>query len=103
IYENLDTVAKARRGKLEENRELAFRSRELIFPQPTEAVPFDELTVREPDLEELLKLCRRIGLKKLTERFSGDAGQAAAGSAMGVLDREIEASDVSLDELLIRG
>lgn len=100
IYENLDTVAKARRGKLEENRELAFRSRELIVPQPTEAVPFDELTVREPDLEELLKLCRRLGLKKLTERFSGDAGQAAAGSAMGVLDREIEASDVSLDELL---
>ncbi|MCD7953224.1 MAG: DNA polymerase [Synergistaceae bacterium] len=100
IYENLDSVAKARRGKLEEHRELAFRSRELIVPQPPEPVRFAELAVREPRMDELLPLCRRLGLKKLLERFADGTEPAAGEEAPSVLDREIRAVDVSLDELL---
>lgn len=100
IYENLDSVAKARRGRLEEHRELAFRSRELIVPQPTAPVPFAELAVEEPRMEELLPLCRRLGLKKLLERFTDGTEPAADEEVQSVLDREIRAVDVSLDELL---
>lgn len=69
IYENLESVPKARRARLEENRELAFRCRELIVPQATEAVTDEALAAKEPDLEKVASLCSRLGLKKIAERF----------------------------------
>ncbi len=69
IYENLESVAKARRTRLEENKELAFRCRELIVPQTTEAVTTEALAGKEPDLEKIAFLCSKLGLKKIAERF----------------------------------
>ena len=100
IYENLNEVSKARRNKLEEHRKLAFRSRELIVPQPTEPVPFSELEVKDPSMERLAELCRRLGLKKLLERFTDGAAPAAEEEAQSRLDREIKSTEAALDELL---
>lgn len=71
IYEHLNEMPKSRRAKLEENKELAWKSRELILPQPTEPSPVSELEPHDPELAELTKLCDRLGLRKILSRFSG--------------------------------
>ena len=101
IYENLEAVAKARRSKLEENRELAFKCRELIVPQPTDAVPQEELEAKEPDVEKVLSLCAKLGLKKLAARFKSPE-EVPAEEERGALSIT-EAKEVPLAELLKSG
>ena len=72
IYEHLDEIARGRRAKLEENKELVFLNRDLIVPQATEAAPLEMLTVSKPDMEALTSLCARLGLKKLLLRFTDE-------------------------------
>lgn len=73
IYEHIGEIAKGRRSKLEENRDLVFLSRGLIIPQITEAVPLEQLSAAGPDMESLRPLCTRLGLKKLLQRFETSA------------------------------
>ncbi len=69
IFENLDEMPKGRRSKLEENRELAYSSRDLIIPQLTESVPLEELIMKDPDEEILAEMCTRLSLRRLMERM----------------------------------
>lgn len=69
IFENLDEISKSRRSKLEENRQLAYSSRDLIIPQLTESVPLDELIMKDPDKETLAELCTRLSLRRLMDRL----------------------------------
>ncbi len=104
IYEHLNEMGKGRRAKLEEGRELAFRSRELIVPQKTEAVKFVDLDVKEPDMKQLAALCTRLGMKKLLSRFEGAeaavAEEQAKAAAQNASDEAARAVRVSLDALL---
>lgn len=77
IFDNLEGMPKGRRSKLEENRELAYSSRDLIIPQPTESVPLDELIMKAPDEELLAQMCTRLSLKRLMERMLPGAGSSA--------------------------
>ena len=77
IFDNLEGMPKGRRSKLEENRELAYSSRDLIIPQPTESVPLDELIMKGPDEELLAQMCTRLSLKRLMERMLPGAGSSA--------------------------
>ena len=101
IYENLEAVAKARRSKLEENRDLAFRCRELIIPQPTDAFSEESLEAREPDVEKVLSICAKLGLKKIAERFRTPAETASEGPHAAALPAE--AKVVPLAALLKSG
>ena len=68
IVENLDEISKSRRSKLEENRQLAYSSRDLIIPQLTESVPLDELIMKDPDKETLAELGTRLSLRRQMDR-----------------------------------
>ena len=76
IYAHLDSISKGRRSKLEENRELAYRSRSLIVPQDTDPVAVESLVMQHPDTTVLNDICTRLGLRKLIKRF--DIGQTEA-------------------------
>ena len=84
IYENIESVPKARRGKLEAGREAAFMSRVLVVPQETEPAPEEELTPKEPDMSELFALCTRLGLKKIYARFVDETETAAMAAAAAI-------------------
>ena len=73
IYKNLDDIAKGRRAKLEAGYDLAFSSRDLVIPQPTDSVPIESIKMSPPDCAALFDLCRRLGLKKLMQRFSASS------------------------------
>lgn len=112
IYENLESVPKARRGKLEAGREAAFMSRVLVVPQDTEPAPEDELTPKEPDMNDLFALCSRLGLKKIYARFAGEAETATAEVAVEAseltgeeteLEKLLEAEEIALSPAVIDG
>lgn len=69
IYEQLDELSAGKRNKLEEGRERAFMSRDLIVPQLVEPVPTDSMYITEPDKKILRPLLERLALKKLAGRF----------------------------------
>lgn len=112
IYENIESVPKARRGKLEAGRDAAFMSRVLVVPQDTEPAPEDELTPKKPDMNDLFALCSRLGLKKIYARFSGDAETATAEVAVEAseltgeeteLEKLLEAEEIALSPAVIDG
>ena len=111
IYENLESVPKARRGKLEAGREAAFMSRVLVVPQDTEPAPEDELTPKEPDMSELFALCSRLGLKKIYARFADETDTAAAPAAEvsetaceeTELEKLLEADEIALSPAVVDG
>ena len=100
IYENLESVQKARRGKLEAGREAAFMSRVLVVPQETEPAPEDELTPKEPDMNGLFALCTRLGLKKIYARFVDETETAAMEAAASVEVSEPVGEETELEKLL---
>lgn len=100
IYDHLDEMPKSRRAKLEENRELAFKSRELIVPEPTESVPIGELAPRAPEMAELRKLCARLGLKKILSRFTGVEEELVEEEPTGPLAVDVKAIPAAFEELL---
>lgn len=100
IYENLESVQKARRGKLEAGREAAFMSRVLVVPQETEPAPEDELTPKEPDMNGLFALCTRLGLKKIYARFVDETETAAMEAAASVEVSEPAGEETELEKLL---
>lgn len=69
IYEQLDDLPPGKRNKLEEGKERAFMSRDLIVPQLVEPVPSDGMYITEPDKKVLRPLLERLSLKKLAGRF----------------------------------
>ena len=113
IYENLESVPKARRGKLEAGREAAFMSRVLVVPQETEPAPEEELTPKEPDMSELFALCTRLGLKKIYARFVDETETAAMAAAAAEvsepsgeeteLEKLLEAEEIALSPAVIDG
>lgn len=82
IYEGLEELPQGKRTKLEEGRERAFMSRDLIVPQFIESAPVEELRIKEPDYKILKPLLERLALKKLSGRF-GFAYRAAAKKREG--------------------
>lgn len=70
IYGSLDELAKARRNKLAAGREMAYWSKSLVVPQ--DVAPVKSALLRRADIRypEALALCRRLGLKRLSERLS---------------------------------
>ena len=100
IYENLESVQKARRGKLEAGREAAFMSRVLVVPQETEPAPEDELTPKEPDMNGLFALCTRLGLKKIYARVVDETETAAMEAAASVEVSEPAGEETELEKLL---
>ena len=113
IYENLESVPKARRGKLEAGRDAAFMSRVLVVPQETEPAPEEELTPKEPDMSELFALCARLGLKKIYARFVDETETAAMAAAAAEvsepsgeeteLEKLLEAEEIALSPAVIDG
>lgn len=105
IYANLGELTKARRTKLENGRELAFKSRELIVPQDTEAAPESEMLMGGPDMDKLRPLCTRLGLKKILARFGTDEGSAIMEEvetepAAVSCGEKFEGTEAPLEELL---
>lgn len=100
IYENLESVPKARRGKLEAGREAAFMSRVLVVPQETEPAPEEELTPREPAMHDLSELCTRLGLKKIFARFMEAVGEQPVMGTPSVAVSEPSGEETELEKLL---
>ena len=69
IYENLDKLPKGKRTKLEEGRDDAFRSRELVVPVEVKHTELEYLEMQEPEKDKLYDICTRLGLKKILERI----------------------------------
>ena len=81
IYAHINDIAKGKRAKLEESRELAFMSRELIVPQHTENVPEESLHMSEPNYAMLENMCQRLGLRRLSEHFKHEDAKTVCGAA----------------------
>ncbi|OUO94664.1 DNA polymerase [Cloacibacillus sp. An23] len=105
IYENLESVPKARRGKLEAGRDAAFMSRVLVVPQETEPASEDELIPKGPEMNELFALCSRLGLKKIFSRFGDEPEtpktEAAAAPSAGAQEEAELASLLEAGELAV--
>ncbi|MDO4987735.1 MAG: DNA polymerase [Synergistes sp.] len=95
IYENIESVVKARRTKLEAGRELAFASRALVLPQNVEPTPTALLTSNNPDIDALAALCERLDLRKIAEHFGVSEEHKAKEQ-----NETIEPNKISLSELL---
>ena len=105
IYENLEDIAKGKRIKLEEGKELAFLSKELIVPQRTDNVPEEQLRLSEPNHKELGAMCQKLGLRRLAERCKKDDGESlfetyASEGDPALYTNEITAGNVPLVEIL---
>lgn len=111
IYGNLDGMTKGRRAKLEENKGLAYMSRELVVPQITEPVPTDMLFIGQPDMPVLTEICARLGLKKLLAHFAGAKrqngpkrdGHEEIGLNTGKIEYTRHAEPVEADFALLLG
>ncbi len=79
IYRNLDLMPRGRRAKLEDGYDRAFKSRELIVPQPTDSVPADEIKMSQPDYGTLQDMCKWLGLKKVLQRFAPSFENSSGG------------------------
>ena len=73
IYESLDLLKPRQRTLLENGRESAYRSYELVVPQKVEAVGAELLVMSEFDSGAVKALCERLGLKRLFARLSQNA------------------------------
>jgi len=78
LYANLDKVSKPSwRKKLEEGRELAYLSRELVTidTQVPLEVNFEEMKVGEPDVDTLMQLFDELEFRKLKDRLAELVGK----------------------------
>lgn len=69
IYAHLDELTKAKKNRLVDGREDAYRSKQLVLPIAVEPNEIETLKTHEPDKEKLIELCTRLGLKKLLYRM----------------------------------
>jgi DNA polymerase I len=81
IYEHLDECAKSRREKLEAGRESAYRSKDLVQLKsdvPVKPSP-EDLKLPELDVDAVIPLFLREGMKKLVEELGGEQRLEKAG------------------------
>jgi len=109
VYDNLDSMPRGRRTKLEENMDLAYNSRSLILPIESEAVPPEMLIMQKPDNAALNEICSKLGLLKLIKRFGlirtdafENSGQNDGPIAEAVIPEVITepAAYIKLEEIL---
>ena len=68
IFENLDEISKSRRSKLEENRQLAYSSRDLIIRNDRKRATRRTHHKRSGQ-RDLAELCTRLSLRRLMDRL----------------------------------
>ena len=77
IYENIETLKPGLRKKFEENREQAFRSRELTVLLCETEEDLRVFRPGEPKVDQFLEKCRFLGLQKIAEKMT--PGKAPQG------------------------
>jgi DNA polymerase-1 len=80
IYRSLDLLPKGVREKLERGRESAYMSYELVVPLSTDAIPGRDMVIRDVNKAEVVRLCERLGLKKLMDRLGFSPNDSYSGS-----------------------
>ena len=78
IYKSLELLKPRQRTLLENGRESAYRSYELVIPQKVDAVSAELLVMSEMDRDAVRALCGRLGLKKLLSRLGLDAREESS-------------------------
>ncbi|MDR1471991.1 MAG: DNA polymerase I [Synergistaceae bacterium] len=78
VYGSLGILPRGVREKLERGRESAYMSYALVIPRHTEAIPPGGMVMRAADEAEVVRLCERLGLKKLLDRLGPRMNDAAA-------------------------
>jgi len=103
LYEHLDELKGKQRENIEQGRELAFLSRDLVTLKTDLAldVPFDDLRTREMNREALEAFFRDHEFHTLTEEFMPDASQTEELDYRLVLT--MEELDRALDEMRAAG
>lgn len=96
IYENLALLKPALRKKLEEGRERAFYSRELVTLLCDTKEDLTQFRPGQADREHFAELCRALGLQKIQERFL--PAEARLDAEEGVLADDLAA--VPLEDIL---
>ncbi|NLA91432.1 MAG: DNA polymerase I, partial [Synergistaceae bacterium] len=79
IYKDLDAFKPGIRKKLEENKDQAYRSKELVTLLCEEKENLDELSPGEMQVDEFLSRCSDLGLQKIAEKIA-PAGKRSSGS-----------------------
>ncbi|TVR60078.1 MAG: DNA polymerase I [Spirochaetaceae bacterium] len=81
VYENLETITGSRRKKLEEGRENAYLSRDLITLETDVELPleFDELTLDAIDGPAAAEILMREGMKSVASEYNRYRPSAPAG------------------------
>ncbi|EHM10098.1 DNA polymerase I family protein with 3'-5'-exonuclease and polymerase domains [Thermanaerovibrio velox DSM 12556] len=69
IYHRIQDLPKAKRVRLEEGRDMAFLSKKLIVPGPSEPVPLEGLIPMEPDEARAKEIFERLALRQLASRL----------------------------------
>ncbi|MDR1482338.1 MAG: DNA polymerase I [Synergistaceae bacterium] len=101
IYGAVDSVSKSVRAKLERGRESAYNSYELVVPQNVEAVRPELLRVGPVNTREAVRLCERLGLKKLMRRLRLDSAQASSRPVHAPRAERRDVESLMLEEVLV--
>ncbi len=96
VYQHLDELKGKVRENLEEHREMAFLSRQLVTVDAHVNVEFDLESARrqEPDRERLIELFSELEFQSLLEKFLPDA------STIETLEYELVLTEAKLAEVL---
>ena len=105
IYEHLADLPKGQCAKLEQGKDAAYRSYELVIPQKVSPIDLEQLRMNELDRGKAARLCHRLGLKKLMERLGlndGDLfeGEKKEGKATGKMAKEVSFSQIATQNVL---
>jgi DNA polymerase-1 len=98
IYENLSLLKPALRKKLEEGRERAFYSRELVTLLCDTEEDLAQFHPARTDREHFSELCRSLGLQKIEERFLSAETGPEAGAEVPAGDLVVAPRDEILSE-----
>jgi len=100
IYEALDRLSSAKRKRLEEGRDLAFLSRQLVLPVPTESLDVRDLVPREAQRGRALRILEGLAMRQLIQRLGLDGADRGAGVEVSSTGGAVESS---LEDLLASG
>ena len=89
IYEGLESMKPALRKKMEENKEQAYRSKELVTLLCERKENLADLAPGEGQREEFLSRCKGLGLHKLAEKMAPEQKGGEGRSQGRVLDEPI--------------
>ncbi|MCX7828665.1 MAG: DNA polymerase [Thermanaerothrix sp.] len=101
IYHRIQDVPKAKRARLEEGRDMAFLSKKLILPAPSEPVPLEGLIPLQADVIKAKGIVERLALRQLALRLglNGSVPDHASSLTTRGDDGSVEVKEVPLSSM----